>query len=59
MPEETITIQYDLFKGSTDNAVLLEIEGDEYWFPRSQIILDEDEQEVELPMWLAVDKGIY
>ena len=36
----------------TDKALLLDCEGDEHWFPKSQVNFDENKKELELPTWL-------
>jgi len=59
MQEEQMELEYDNILKETISAVLLVIEGDEYWMPKSQIILDKKDQTIELPIWLAKQKGIY
>lgn len=33
-------------------------DGDEAWLPKSECQLDEDDNSVELPEWLAIEKGL-
>lgn len=40
----------------TELAWLLDYEGTEYWVPKSLCILKDDE--MTLPEWLAIDKGM-
>jgi hypothetical protein len=45
----------------TNKAVLVKIDEDELWLPKSQIELDENSNGVsvvQLPEWLAIDKGL-
>ena len=52
---------------TTDLALLCDIEGDEHWIPKSQILnggdLQDDAEkgdkgELVIPEWLAVDEGL-
>ena len=50
---------------TTDKALLCEIEGDEYWIPRSQINVDEcdleaagDHGRLVITQWLAMQKKL-
>lgn len=60
MPENTVNIEYMTVVRETAKAVLLEIEPQlEVWMPLSQIIeWDLVEHEVEIPAWLAREKGL-
>lgn len=48
----------------TDAALLVRIEGEEVWLPKSQLCEDSDKLEegetgtIMLPSWLAFDKGL-
>ena len=50
----------------TDDAILLEIEGDEYWIPKSLIenlsmvdgVVQGEEVAIELPTWFAEKEGV-
>lgn len=51
------------FVQETEDAILLEVEGNNVWLPKSQIMYDEERErgeymEVELPDWLCEDKGL-
>ncbi len=66
------TIYFDKIVRETDQAILLSVETDwadhetggdatasrEFWLPLSQIILRPDAKAVDLPMWLAREKGV-
>lgn len=56
MPKETFDFEELIHE--TDLAYLVEIEGDEYWLPKSQCDIDEDDQTIEMPNWLAREKGL-
>ena len=40
----------------TQEAFLLDCEGDEIWFPKSQVNFDEKLNQLEEPLWLLRDK---
>jgi len=42
----------------TDKAWLLSVDGEELWLPKSQCEFDEDEMVVDIPDWLAEEKGL-
>ncbi len=43
----------------TDKAVMVQNLNDEkVWLPKSAIEIDEDDKEIQLPEWLAVDKEL-
>ena len=51
------------FIRETDMAILVEVEGDEFWLPKSQIdwlgcAEEGDEIEVRVPEWLAEEKEL-
>lgn len=62
--EETITIDEVIVKAKTAKALLVEIDGTDYWMPKSQLGDATDVEEVgdigvvELPEWLAREKGL-
>lgn len=58
MEDENRTIDYDELKTETNKAWLLDIEGEEIWFPKSQCDLDEESSCIEIPKWLAKAKGL-
>jgi len=54
-------LKYDSIKVDKPDlkAVLFVFGDDEVWIPRSQIRdLDENRSEIDIPSWLAIDKGI-
>lgn len=42
----------------TDNAWLVDIDGDEVWVPKSQCEYDASSQVLEIPEWLAIEKEL-
>lgn len=45
----------------TEEAVLMDIEGEEVWIPKSQLLewpMIDDEGEVEMYEWIAIEKGL-
>ncbi len=56
---ETKFFDYASVEKKTEKAFLLTMEsGEELWFPKSQCKLNERTSEVEVPKWMAVDKGL-
>lgn len=56
MSKNLITLEVEILH-ETDKAILVETDfGEEVWLPLSQINLCGDE--VEIPEWLAEDKGL-
>lgn len=56
-----------VIKAVTDLAFLMEIDGDDHWIPKSQILdggnFDDDSElgdqgELLIPEWLAIEKGL-
>jgi hypothetical protein len=58
--KEPVIIEYDaiITEAETAKAWLLQIEGEEIWFPKSICILDEDDSTIEAPKWLADEKNV-
>lgn len=53
------TIYFERLVHQTTDAWLIETDsGDEVWLPKSQCELDEDDNTVEVPEWLAIEKGL-
>ena len=48
---------YDELKYETDAAWLLDIDGEELWFPKSKCDIDDD-QTIAVPEWSAKEKGL-
>ena len=42
----------------TENAWLILIREEEIWFPKSQVEVDEDNNTISMPEWLATEKGL-
>jgi len=62
---EEVEVEFDAVKASTDKAVLILVDGEEYWIPKSQIgDLYENEGRfatggsLTIPEWLAEEKGL-
>lgn len=51
-------IQYDNYETETPDAWCLEIDGADYWFPKSICEIDEDDCTVEVPSWLVRKEGL-
>ena len=62
MSEQEIVRVYGKKKTETEKAVLVEIDGEDYWLPKSQIkgsvTQANDDYECEIPLWLAEKKGL-
>ena len=60
--DSEVEIEFDRLVRETDSAYLISI-GDfedekEYWLPKSQVDMGEDETFVMVPEWLALEKGL-
>jgi hypothetical protein len=53
-----IEINFDKIIRETQDAWLLDTGDEKVWFPKSQCTLDEDEKIIEVPEWLAIEKGL-
>lgn len=43
----------------SDKAVMVEnLNGDKVWLPKSQVEVDEQDKEIQMPEWLAIDKEL-
>lgn len=64
--QEPEHIPYTRILRETEKAYLIRLEERdetnffprEEWFPKSQVTIDEDEEEVLVPQWLAIEKGL-
>lgn len=60
--DETVEIDVDRFVRETEKALLVEIDGEQHWLPKSQLLdIDSDDNEsgtVTVRHWLAVEKGL-
>lgn len=57
--EDNVSIDYDRQVDSSAKAILLSIDGENHWIPKSQI--DEHDRQnnyVVIPEWLAIEKGL-
>lgn len=52
-----VEIYYDEIAHETDSAYLFKIDDEEVWIAKSQCVIT-DGDVVEMPEWLAVDKGL-
>lgn len=41
---------------ATTQAWLLDCEGDQAWFPKSQVTFNKEKEELEAPAWLLAEK---
>jgi len=53
-----ISIEFDRLVENRSLAICVEIDRKKYWLPKSQIDFREWSKFVEIPEWLAVEKGI-
>ena len=51
-------IELDEVKHQTSAAYLVVVEGEEYWLPKSQCVVDEQSLIADVPRWLCEEKGI-
>jgi hypothetical protein len=59
MNRDMVTLEFDDLKAETDKAYLVEIDGDEYWIPKSQVEdIDEGAMVIEMTEWIALEKGL-
>lgn len=57
--KEYATIDFDSVLHETTNAVLIEIDGEEKWIPRSVIDdIDYDRRSAEVETWFAEKEGL-
>lgn len=49
---------YDQLAVETNQAWLVEIDGEEMWLPKSQCELDRKAKTIGVPVWLAEKKGL-
>jgi hypothetical protein len=59
---EPVTIHVTHVLRTTANAALCEIDGEEFWLPHSQcdpqLEYEDDDIDVDIPRWLAEEKGL-
>ncbi len=56
--QEELTFDYEEIVVETNKAVLIKIDDEEIWFPSSQVKIDQQDQTVYIPEWLATEKGL-
>ena len=58
---EEVAIEIDAWLKETEKAYLVVIEGEEFWLPKSLTKIDSSMKKsfIEMPKWLAVEKGLY
>ena len=56
--DKTVEIDFDNIEHETDDAVMFEVDKLLVWLPKSKIEFDRDEHTIELPEWLATEKGL-
>lgn len=55
---EMITLTYDNFIAPTARAFLVTFGDEKVWLPQSLTEIDESNNTLEIPLWLAVEKNI-
>lgn len=63
---EPCRIDFDEIEATTDDAILIAIDLEKVWIPRSQILDEEDDDFpvgggsgwLEIPEWIALEKGL-
>jgi hypothetical protein len=55
---QSTEIEYDDIEHETDRAIMFNIDNRLVWLPKSEITFDRDEMTIELPEWLATEKGL-
>lgn len=64
MPEDRndkMELTFDRIVRWTDSAILVEVDNQEHWLPKSQVNEGADfdvEQPIVIPRWLAEDRGL-
>lgn len=58
MSDEMVEINFDSVVTVTDRAWLLDLGDCEIWFPRSICEIDYEDNEIIVPEWLAIEKGL-
>jgi len=53
-----LELQYDYIVWESETGIQLAFGDEDVWLPLSQCILDEDNNTVEIPRWLAEKNGI-
>lgn len=58
---EKVLVEIDGWLKETEKAYLVVVDGDEVWLPKSltELHISAKRSEVELPRWLAIEKGVW
>jgi len=56
--DDMLEFNFDEVEAETEMAWLLKIDRDKTWFPKSRCRLDSQAKTVEVPEWLAMEKGL-
>lgn len=56
--QEMITLTYDNFITPTTKAFLITFGDEKIWLPQSLTEIDESDNTLEIPLWLAEEKGV-
>ena len=59
--QEQITLTYDSIEHETEESYLISFDWEaeiEIWIPKSQSILNAQEETIIIPLWLAIEKEI-
>ncbi len=55
---KTLTYNYDSLEHETELAWLLVIGDEKIWLPKSICNIDEEDKLIDVPEWLAIEKGL-
>jgi hypothetical protein len=55
---DRIDVPYDAVVHETESAWLLTVEDEDIWFPKSQCSIGTENEEISVPTWLAIEKGL-
>ena len=55
---EMVDVYYDSILHTTDNAYLLDIDGEDVWIAKSRSEIFEEDKIIEVERWLAEEKGL-
>jgi hypothetical protein len=54
-----VSVEFDELLENRDSSICIRIENEKYWLPKSVIDFREWSKIVEIPVWLAEQKGLY
>jgi len=58
MSDKPTEVSYDEIEHETEQAILFVFDNLLVWLPLSQISFNRDDKTIELPEWLATEKGL-